>query len=74
MPKERLLVHEAKDGYGPICEFLGLPVPDEPYPRANDTKELLGRLDTMQKIAYAIVFGLPAVMGVAAYYAMGTLM
>lgn len=24
------------EGWGPLCKFLGVPVPDEPFPRAND--------------------------------------
>lgn len=35
----RLLVFEASEGWGPLCEFLGKPVPDEPYPRTNTTEE-----------------------------------
>jgi hypothetical protein len=33
----RLLVFEAKQGWEPLCRFLGVPVPDEPFPRLNDT-------------------------------------
>ncbi|GAA1675910.1 sulfotransferase family protein [Nonomuraea maheshkhaliensis] len=33
---ERLLVFEAGDGWGPLCAFLGVPVPAEPYPRVNE--------------------------------------
>ena len=36
-PQERLLVHSAKDGWEPLCEFLGVPVPHTPYPWVNDT-------------------------------------
>ncbi len=68
IPKERLLIHESKDGYGPICEFLGLPVPEEEYPRVNDTKQQLQRLSAMKNIAYVVVIGLPVVASVAAYY------
>ncbi|MEZ5985909.1 MAG: sulfotransferase [Hyphomonas sp.] len=39
IPPERLLVHEAKDGWEPLCAFLGVPVPFEPYPRANTKDE-----------------------------------
>ena len=39
IPPEQLLVFEAKDGWEPLCEFLDLPVPDEPYPRTNDRAE-----------------------------------
>jgi hypothetical protein len=38
-PKDRLLVFEASDGWGPLCEFLEVPVPDTPYPRSNSTEE-----------------------------------
>ena len=35
---DRLLVFDVKDGWGPLCAFLGVPVPDnEPFPHANDT-------------------------------------
>jgi hypothetical protein len=34
---ERLLVFDVKDGWGPLCAFLDLPVPeDEPFPHANE--------------------------------------
>lgn len=35
---ERLLVFEAGQGWGPLCEFLGADVPDEPYPHLNDAQ------------------------------------
>jgi hypothetical protein len=31
----RLLVHSAKDGWEPLCKFLGVPVPDVPYPHVS---------------------------------------
>nr|XP_009862142.2 uncharacterized protein LOC101243268 isoform X1 [Ciona intestinalis]XP_026693989.1 uncharacterized protein LOC101243268 isoform X2 [Ciona intestinalis] len=34
-PKKQLLVYDFKDGWGPICEFLGEKVPDKPFPHAN---------------------------------------
>ena len=36
---ERLLVFEAKQGWAPLCKFLGVPVPDKPYPRVNTTED-----------------------------------
>ncbi len=35
----RLLVHQAKDGWEPLCAFLGKPVPSGAYPRSNDREE-----------------------------------
>ena len=53
IPPERLIIHEAKDGWGPLCEFLGKPVPDTPYPRTNDTAEMKGRIKQMKVLAVA---------------------
>ena len=36
VPSERLLVFQATDGWEPLCEFLGVPIPDGPYPHANE--------------------------------------
>jgi hypothetical protein len=35
IPPDRLLVFEVKDGWEPLCKFLGAPVPDEPFPHEN---------------------------------------
>ena len=43
IPKDRLLVFEAKDGWEPLCKFLGVPVPDKPYPLMNTTEEFQAR-------------------------------
>jgi hypothetical protein len=40
IPPERLLIHRASDGWQPLCEFLGKPIPDTPYPRVNEARDL----------------------------------
>ena len=37
VPRERLLVYESGEGWEPLCDFLGLPVPATPYPKVNTT-------------------------------------
>lgn len=37
VPAERLLVWDPKEGWGPLCEFLGVRVPGVALPNANDT-------------------------------------
>jgi len=37
---ERLLVFSPKEGWEPICSFLGVPIPKEPFPRVNSRDEL----------------------------------
>lgn len=38
VPADRLLVWEVEQGWGPLCEFLGVEPPDEPFPHLNDTE------------------------------------
>ena len=39
VPPERLLVYEVKEGWKPLCEVLGVEIPEEkPFPRLNDTE------------------------------------
>ena len=35
VPKERLLIYRIGDGWEPICNFLGKPIPDVPFPHKN---------------------------------------
>ncbi|NIJ41103.1 hypothetical protein FHS78_001384 [Parvibaculum indicum] len=39
IPADRLLVFEAKMGWEPLCDFLGVKVPETPYPRTNSSEE-----------------------------------
>ena len=34
----RLLVLDPREGWGPLCAFLGVAVPDSPYPHTNSSK------------------------------------
>ena len=45
IPASQLLVFEVKDGWGPLCEFLDVGAPDEPFPRTNDRLEFWDRVD-----------------------------
>ncbi|MEM7173554.1 MAG: sulfotransferase family protein [Pseudomonadota bacterium] len=39
IPANRLLVHEVKQGWEPLCAFLGVPVPDKPFPKTNNRSD-----------------------------------
>ncbi|HEY0674983.1 MAG TPA: sulfotransferase [Immundisolibacter sp.] len=41
LPAERLLTYDVTQGWAPLCAFLGVPVPDAPFPRVNAQQELL---------------------------------
>jgi hypothetical protein len=44
VPAERLLVWGVTEGWEPLCDFLGVPVPAEPLPHVNDRETFLGRV------------------------------
>lgn len=43
IPADRLIEADVARGWEPLCEALGVPVPDEPFPHANSTGEYLER-------------------------------
>lgn len=43
VPADRLIEFQASDGWKGLCEPLGLPAPDEPYPWVNTSEEFLDR-------------------------------
>lgn len=72
VPKEKLLIFSPKDGWEPLCKFLGKPVPDVPFPKVNEAGEF--KSDMMRRwrkylavdVAIASAFaGLVAVSSVA---------
>ncbi|MEQ4725784.1 sulfotransferase [Nonomuraea sp. B19D2] len=41
LPAERLLVFDVREGWEPLCRFLGVDVPaGEPFPHLNDAKAI----------------------------------
>lgn len=44
VPADRLLTYELGSGWGPLCAFLGVPVPDTPYPSGNDQDDFAARV------------------------------
>ncbi len=45
IPAGQLLEFEVKQGWGPLCEFLEVPVPEEPFPRTNHREEFWDRVN-----------------------------
>ena len=51
VPAERLLVYRVQEGWEPLCRFLGVAVPDEPFPRVNVGDDLLVNIRTAMRLA-----------------------
>ena len=44
IPRGRLLIYDVGEGWGPLCKFLGVAVPEAPFPRTNTTEEFRSRM------------------------------
>ena len=55
VPSERLLVFQAKDGWEPLCAFLGVPVPAVAFPRVNDTAEFRRRVHVATFVSWFLL-------------------
>jgi hypothetical protein len=50
LPPERLLVFDVREGWEPLCRFLGVDVPaGEPFPRLNDSEVMQQSIDRLMQ-------------------------
>ena len=69
VPPERLLVYSVDQGWAPLCAFLGVPVPDTPFPNVNDRASMKAMQRRMKYAAYALISGVVIIVGAAIYAA-----
>ena len=55
VPAEQLLIYSADQGWQPLCQFIGTPIPDTEFPNVNDRASLKKSLKQRFLVAYAIV-------------------
>ena len=65
VPENRLLVYDVKAGWGPLCEFLGVEEPDEPFPHTNDTAKMRRNVKGVKAISIAVPVILTPLAGAA---------
>ena len=51
VPGDRLLVVRPGEGWQPLCDFLGVPIPETPYPRVNEREAMLARMEAKVRAA-----------------------
>ncbi|TPX58091.1 hypothetical protein PhCBS80983_g03401 [Powellomyces hirtus] len=49
VPADKLLVFEVAQGWAPLCAFLGVPIPQEEFPRVNDKESFGAMIDMIEK-------------------------
>jgi hypothetical protein len=67
VPSEKLLVFEVKQGWEPLCAFLGCDVPDEPFPHLNDAANFKKALRLLKFASFAPLFIGLIILGSIAY-------
>jgi hypothetical protein len=66
VPPDRLLVFSVDQGWGPLCDFLGVPVPASGFPNVNDRPEIMKTIHGITRGAYGILgAGLAGLAGLA---------
>eukprot|EP00042_Codosiga_hollandica_P021984 m.78952 g.78952 ORF g.78952 m.78952 type:complete len:238 (+) comp50609_c0_seq1:90-803(+) len=61
VPRDQLLIYDAKQGWAPLCEFLGVPIPEVPFPHENSTAVFQKNKQVVRVMAVTILVGVAAV-------------
>lgn len=63
-PPEKLLEFSYTDGWEPLCKFLNVPIPDEPYPNLNDAvafRRMTTAINIIGWVVFILGCGLPGI-------------
>ena len=56
IPNDRLLIYRVNEGWGPLCEFLDVDIPESiPFPKVNDTPEMLRKFALIRSLPYLFI-------------------
>lgn len=65
VPPERLFWMEMSEGWAPLCKMLDKPIPEKPFPSANDSEAADELIDYKIKAACMAWTGILGVIGFA---------
>lgn len=71
VPPGQLLECKLGDGWEPICTFLDKPIPSQPFPRLNESKELAKKFTILHRVS--IILGMikicvPLILAASGYW------
>ena len=64
VPEQRLLVFEVKQGWEPLCTFLNLPIPEEPFPNVNDSASMIRNFKLLKFVSFFTLYIIPGILAV----------
>jgi len=71
-PPSRLLVFDVREGWAPLCSFLGLPQPSTPFPRSNSGEQVQLLVRRLRRTAFVGVLGAPLLLAVVVPFCQNT--
>lgn len=66
VPADQLLIFDVKEGWEPLCKFLGKKVPEEPFPNANERKSfkrMFTKFRWIDRCLVVLAIGIPLGLG-----------
>jgi len=62
IPADKLLSYRVNEGWGPLCEFLNVDKPEIPFPKVNDTAEMLRNFAIVKSLPYVLILSIAAIL------------
>lgn len=67
VPQDRLIAMDVKEGWAPLAKFLDKPIPDEPFPRVNESQALDEQAKSLLTMLLGTWVGIISVVAGSAY-------
>ncbi|XP_057299277.1 uncharacterized protein LOC130629918 [Hydractinia symbiolongicarpus] len=61
VPEEKLLVYSVKEGWEPLCKFLNVPIPEQPFPHTNDSQSFHERTGRNHRRSMILLYELVSI-------------
>ena len=62
IPADKLLIYRVNEGWAPLCEFLNVDKPEIPFPKVNDTAEMLRNFAIVKSLPYVLILSIAAIL------------
>ena len=62
IPSDKLLIYEINKGWEPLCEFLNVDLPEMPFPKVNDTAEMLQKFTIIKLLPYVFILFMATIL------------
>jgi len=62
IPSDKLLIYHVNMGWEPLCEFLNVAVPEIPFPKVNDTAEMLRKFAIIKSLPYVFILFMATIL------------